>query len=105
MCVFELISYCRTGFDSDGLTAAKIATENDCCRIAIEIMPIVPYVGVVFSFMGLLSLDRYHVYLLMILKKTLTFLSLSNPVLQYYSCIQSFLFYSYCTDITYIKRR
>ena len=33
--------------------------------------------------MGSLSLDRYHFYFLMILKETLTFLSLSNPVLQY----------------------
>ena len=46
-------------------------------------MPVMTYIGVVFSFMGSLSLDCYHFYLLMILKETLTFLSLSNPVLQY----------------------
>ena len=41
------------------------------------------YIGVVFPFMGSLSLDRYHVYFFMILKETLTFLLLSNLVLQY----------------------
>ena len=41
--------------------------------------------GVVFSFLGSLSLDCYHFDFLMILKETLTFLSLSNPVLQYTS--------------------
>ena len=35
--------------------------------------------------MGSLSLDRYHFYFLMISKKVLTFLSLSNPVLPYWS--------------------
>ena len=39
--------------------------------------------GVVFSFMEFLSLDRYHFDLLMILKETLTFMLLSNPVPQY----------------------
>ena len=33
--------------------------------------------------MGSPLLDRYHFYFLMILKETLTFLSLSNAVLQY----------------------
>ena len=47
-----------------------------------EILPIIPFVGVVFSFMGSLSLDHYHFYFLMVLKEMLTFLSLSNPVLQ-----------------------
>ena len=46
-------------------------------------MPIIPYIGVVFPFKESLFLDRYHFYFLMILKETLTFLSLSNPVLQY----------------------
>ena len=32
--------------------------------------------------MGSLSLDRYHFYSLIILKKMLTFLSLSNPALE-----------------------
>ena len=44
---------------------------------------ILSYIEVVFPFMGSLSLDRYHLYFLMILNETLTFLSLSNPVLQY----------------------
>ena len=39
--------------------------------------------GVIFSFMGSLSLDRYHSHFLMIFKESLIFLSLSNPVLQY----------------------
>ena len=43
-------------------------------------MPVILYIGVVFPFMRSLSLDRYH--FLIILKETLTFLSLSNPVLQ-----------------------
>ena len=46
-------------------------------------MPIITCIGVVFPFVGSLSLDRYHCYLLMILKETLTFLLLSNLVLQY----------------------
>ena len=46
-------------------------------------MPIIHYIGVVFSFMGPPSLDRYHFYFLKILKETLTFMSLSNPAPQY----------------------
>ena len=34
--------------------------------------------------MGLLSLDHYHFYFLMIFKETLTFMLLSNLVLQYW---------------------
>ena len=52
-------------------------------EFTMEIMPINPYIGVVFSFMGSLSLDRYHFYLLMTLKETLTYLSLRNLVLRY----------------------
>ena len=37
---------------------------------------------------GLLSLDRYHFYFVMILKETLIFLSLSNPILQCFSMTQ-----------------
>ena len=46
------IWYCRTGFDSDGLTAVKIATKNELLSLefAMEITAIIPYVGVVFSF-------------------------------------------------------
>ena len=36
-------------------------------------MPIIPYIGVVFPFIGSLSLDRSHFYFLMTLKETLTF--------------------------------
>ena len=49
--------------------------------IAIEITTYV-YIEVVFPFRGSLSLDRYHSYFVMILKKTQTFLCLKNPVLQ-----------------------
>ena len=48
-------------------------------EFAIEIIPIIPYIGVVFPFMGSLSSDNF--YFLMILKERLTFLPLSNPVL------------------------
>ena len=47
----------------------------------MEITPIVIYIGVVFSFLGLLSLDLYHFDFLMSLKETVWFPSLSNPVL------------------------
>ena len=40
-------------------------------------------IRVVFSFMGLLLLDHYHTDYWMILKETLTFLRLSNSILQY----------------------
>ena len=51
------VGYCRTGFDSDSLTAAKIATENDRYRwnSLKKIMPIIHYIEVVFPFMGSLS--------------------------------------------------
>ena len=54
--------HCRTGFDNDDLTAMKIATKNHRYHCAIEIIPIihVPYIGVVFSFIGSLSLDHYQ---------------------------------------------
>ena len=76
----------RAGFDSNGVTAAKIiATEELLLSLefAIDIMPIKPYTGVAFPFMGLLSLDCYHFDFLMILKEMLTFLLLSNLILQY----------------------
>ena len=41
-------TYCRTGFDSDGLMATKIALSLE---FAVEIMPIAPHIGVVFLFM------------------------------------------------------
>mgnify|MGYP001794324743 CR=1 len=46
-------------------------------------MPIMSYIGVVFSFMESQLLDRYHFDFLMILKERVTFLLLSKPVLQY----------------------
>ena len=44
---------------------------------------IVPCIGAVFPFTGLLSLGLYCFYFLMILKETLMFPSLSNPVTQH----------------------
>ena len=52
-------------------------------EFALEIMPVICHIGVVFSFMGSLSLDRCYFYFLMISKEMVTFLSLSNPVLGY----------------------
>ena len=76
--------YCRTGFDSDSLTAAQIVMNESSLSLgfAIEIISIIPYMGIVFPFAGSLMLDAYQFYFL-ILKETLTFLSLSNLVLQY----------------------
>ena len=73
-----LLYYCR--FNGDSLTAAKIATKklSQSLEFAIEILPILPYIGVVFSFMGLLSFC-----FLMSSKGTLTFMSLSNLILLY----------------------
>ena len=72
-----VIIYCRTGFDSDGLTALTIATEDYYSRlVGFHQRPYIPYIGVVLPFMGSLSLHRYDFYFLTILKKTLTFLSL-----------------------------
>ena len=47
-------------------------------------MPIFLYMGFVFLCMRSLSLDCYHFDFLMIVSETLTFLLLSNLVLQYY---------------------
>ena len=76
--------YCRTGFDSDGLTGHENSGEklSLSLKFAIEIISIIPFIGVVFPLMGSLSLDRYHFYFLIILKETLTSLPLSNQVLQ-----------------------
>ena len=41
-------------------------------------MPIIPHVGIVFPFLGFLSLECYHFNFLMSLNKMLTFPSLSN---------------------------
>ena len=67
--------YWKTGFDSDGLTGAKSLLSLE---FTIEIIPIIPYIGVVSPFIGSLSF-----FSLIILKETLTFLPLSNPVLHY----------------------
>ena len=74
----------KTGLDSGSLTAAKTATKHLFLSLefTIEIMPIMTYTGVVFSFMGSLSINRHHFYLLMILKEKLTFRSLRNSVPQ-----------------------
>ena len=48
-------------------------------------MLIIAYIGVVYPFMGSLSLDHYHFYFLMIFKEPLTFPLLSNLILQYIS--------------------
>ena len=53
-------------------------------ELAIEIMIVIPYIGVVFSCMGSLSLDRYNFHFMMIVKETLTFLPISNLALQCY---------------------
>ena len=47
----------------------------------IETKPNIPYIGVIFSSMGSLSLVCYHFDLLISLKKTATFRLLSNPAL------------------------
>ena len=44
-------------------------------------------------------LDRYHFYFLKILKETLTFLSLSNPVQQYAIIYLSLLFTVFAFDL------
>ena len=46
-------------------------------------MPAIPYIGVILPFLRSLSLVRYHFDFLMSLNETLTFLSLSNPALEY----------------------
>ena len=53
---------CRTGSDSDGLVVAKIVTNQSWLSLdhTTIITPLVLYIGVVFSFAGSLSLDRYH---------------------------------------------
>ena len=77
--------YCRTRFYSDSLTTHENSDEKWLLSLefVLEMVPIIPYIGVVFPFIGSLSLDHNHFYFLMILKKTLTFLLLSNPVLQH----------------------
>ena len=57
----------------------KASLSLDC---AIGIMHIIPYIGVVFSFLGSPLLYRYHLDFSMSLKETLTFPSLYNPFLQ-----------------------
>ena len=53
--------YCRAAFESYGLAAAKIAVHySDQKLFGIRYRSYRSYVGVVFSFMGLLLLDRYH---------------------------------------------
>ena len=54
------------------ITLDLIATVKDLSLSldqAIKIIPIIRYIGVVFSLTGSLSLGRYHFYFLMILKE------------------------------------
>ena len=67
--------YCETRFDSKN-SNQKLSLSLE---FTVKITPIITYVGVVFSFISILIYFDF----LMILKETLTFLSLSNPVLQY----------------------
>ena len=59
---------CRTEFSSLNLT--KIATNESLLswnHAIIEVMSTIPYIGIVFSYMGYISLDPYH--FLSVLKK------------------------------------
>ena len=75
--------FCRTKFErlSNGHKNSnkKLSLRSE---LANKITLVISYIGVVFSFMGLLSLDCCHFYFLMILKEMLKFLLLSNPVVQ-----------------------
>ena len=72
-------TYCRTGFDSDGLTAVKIAMKND--RYHWNSLQKSHPLYLVQELSSHL-LDRHHFDFLMILKETLKFMFLSNLVLQ-----------------------
>ena len=63
-------------------------------ELTVEITLIITHIGVVFSFMGPLLLDCYYFHFLMSLKKRLTFLSLSNPVLQHIKFYVSIMHYN-----------
>ena len=78
--VFDALSttYCPTRFDSGNSDEKWLLS----LEFAIEVIPITPYIGVVFPFIYF-PLDRYHFYWSMILKETLKFLSLSNPLLEH----------------------
>ena len=49
----------QTGFDSKGLTEDIDQLIIAVVRLLCKDMPIIPYMGVVFPFMVLLSLDRF----------------------------------------------
>ena len=72
---------------------------SNVIRIHYRIYAHRTYIGVVFSLTGSLSFDRFdfYLYFLMILKETLTFLSLSNPVPQYWSTL-----YILCAELMYL---
>ena len=82
--MYTFLSTDTVGPDLIAPAPVKMATNHSPLSLdyAVEIILIIPYIGVVFPLMRLISLDRYHLYFLMILKSVLTFLPLSNPVLQ-----------------------
>ena len=72
------LQYWRTGFDSYGLTWWSFLLLDR----TIEIIPLMSYIGVVFSFVGSLSSDRYHFCLVMTddFKEMLTYPSQSTQL-------------------------
>ena len=73
---------------SYSLTVMKIGMKNHYDH-QIEVMPAIPYIGVVFPLVGSLSLECHNFEFFMSLKEMLTFLLLPNPVLQYLTLISS----------------
>ena len=71
-------SYCRIELWFSNCVEKIFEQFSLLLEFAIEITLNITYIGVVFSFIGSLSLDRYHFYFSMILKKALRFLSLSD---------------------------
>ena len=76
------VEYCKTGFDSDSLTAAKIVAKI----IAIAGFRYKNYTHYTLNRSCLpihvIAIVRYHFYFLMSLTETPKFLLLSNPVLR-----------------------
>ena len=58
---------CRTGFGSDSLAVLQSLRKIifPSLEFTIGTVPIIPYIGVAFSFLGLLSLDCYRFDFLM----------------------------------------
>ena len=81
----EVEIYCKTRFDSDGLTAAKIATKM-IAIVGIFYRNYTHYIlygscTLIYRIAIVRSLS-FLFHFLMILKEMLTFPSLANPVLQ-----------------------